>query len=88
MALMLNLPTSPLGVGFPAAYARIASVAGDKIGITAVVEVHANEAARHGGARPIDMRLHSLPLPSDAPLYPAVYGALKALPEYAGAVDC
>jgi len=27
-------------------------------------------------------------MPADAPLYPATYGALKLLPEYAGAVDC
>jgi CO/xanthine dehydrogenase Mo-binding subunit len=88
MALMLNLPTSPLGIGFPNAYARVAGVNGDKTAIRVMVEIHATEAARAAGAHPIETRLHTLPLPSDAPLYPAVYDALKALPEYAGAVDC
>jgi hypothetical protein len=36
----------------------------------------------------VALPLLRLPLPSGAPLYPAVYDALKALPEYAGAVDC
>jgi hypothetical protein len=88
MALMLNLPTSPLGIGFPNAYARVARVSGDKNAIRVMVEIHATEAARHAGAQPIETRLHTLPLPSDAPLYPAIYAALKAMPEYAGAVDC
>ena len=88
MALQLSMPTSPMGVGFPTAYARVARVHGDKNQASIMVEIHANEAARHANARPIEARLHSLPMPADAPLYPAVYGALKLLPEYAGAVDC
>lgn len=88
MALMLSLSTSPLGVGFPAAYARVARVHGDKDGIRALVEIHANAGARVAGAQPVETRVHDLPLQDDAPLYPAVYDALKALPDYAGAVDC
>jgi hypothetical protein len=53
-----------------------------------VVEVYASEQARNSNARPIDIRTHQLPMTHDAPLYPTIYGALKALPEYAGAVDC
>ena len=88
MALQLSMPTSPLGVGFPAAYARVSSVSGDKNRARVMVEIHANEAARQAGARFIETRIHIFPMPADAPLYPAVYGALKLLPEYAGAVDC
>ena len=88
MALQLSLATSPMGVGFSAAYARIARVSGDKTRANTMVEIYANEAARQANAQPIETRMHSLPMPSDAPLYPAMYGALKLLPEYAGAVDC
>ena len=88
MALQLSLATSPMGVGFSAAYARIARVSGDKTRANVMVEIHANEAARQANAQPIETRMHSLPMPADAPLYPATYGALKLLPEYAGAVDC
>ena len=88
MALQLSMPTSPLGVGFPAAYARVSSVSGDKTTARVIVEIYANEAARQAGARSIETRLHMIPMPTDAPLYPAVYGALNLLPEYAGAVDC
>ena len=88
MALQLSMPTSSLGVGFPAAYARIARASGDKNSARVMVEIHADEAARQAGARPIETRLHAFPMPADAPLYPAVYGALRLLPEYAGAVDC
>jgi hypothetical protein len=88
MALLLNMPTSPLGIGFPAAYARVARVSGDKNTGMAQVEIHANETARQANAQPIETRMHRFPMPHDAPLYPTVYTALKALPEYAGAVDC
>jgi hypothetical protein len=88
MALLLNLSTSPLGVGFPTAYARVARISGDKNSTVVVVEVYASEQARNSNARPIDIRTHQLPMTHDAPLYPTIYGALKALPEYAGAVDC
>lgn len=88
MALQLSMPTSPLGIGFPSAYARIARVSGDKNSARAMIEIHANEAARQAGAQPIETRIHTSPMPSDAPLYPTLYSALKLLPEYAGAVDC
>jgi hypothetical protein len=88
MALLLNMTTSPLGVGFPTAYARIARVSGDKNTSMVQVEIHASEAARFADARPIELRVHRLSMPHDAPLYPTLYNALKALPEYAGAVDC
>lgn len=88
MALQLSMPTSPVGVGFSGAYARISRVSGDKTKANVLVEIHANDAARQSGARPIETRMHRLAMPADAPLYPAIYGALKLLPEYAGAVDC
>lgn len=88
MALRLSIPTSPLGVGFPNAYVRVARVNGDKNAARVMVEIHADEAARQANARPIETRVHAFPIPPDAPLYPALYGALKLLPEYAGAVDC
>ena len=88
MALQLSMPTSPLGVAFPAAYARVSSLSGNKDEVRVIIEVYANETARQAGARSIETRLHTLAMPSDAPLYPAVYDALKQLPEYADAVDC
>lgn len=88
MALLLSLADSPLGVGFPAAYARVTRVMADKVVARVMVDVHASAEARHAGAQPVETRMHELPLPSDAPLYPAVYDAIKTMPEYAGAVDC
>jgi hypothetical protein len=88
MALLLNMATSPLGIGFPTAYARVARVSGDKNTSMVQVEIHANEAARLADARPIETRFHTFPMPATSPLYPTLYNALKALPEYAGAVDC
>jgi CO/xanthine dehydrogenase Mo-binding subunit len=87
MALLLNMDTSSLGASFPQAYARIARVSGDKNTSMVQVEIHANQAARLLEARPIELRVHRLEMPHDVPLYPTLYGALKALPEYAGAVD-
>lgn len=88
MALMLALPTSSFGIGFPAAYARVTRVIANKWHVQVMVDVHATVDARHTNAQPVETRLHDLPLPSDAPLYPAVYDALKAMPEYEGAEDC
>jgi hypothetical protein len=62
-------------------------VSGDKNQARVLVEIHANGAARIAGARPIETRFHVLPMPATSPLYPAIYDALKLLPEYADAVD-
>jgi hypothetical protein len=88
MALQLSLAMSSVGIAFPAAYARVTTVSGDKNQANVMVEIHATEAARQAGARPVETRFHTFPMPATSPLYPAIYGALKLLPEYSGAVDC
>jgi hypothetical protein len=88
MALQLSLATSSVGIAFPTAYVRVTTVSGDKNQANVMVEIYATEAARQAGARPIETRFHTLPMPATMPLYPTIYTALKALPEYAGAVDC
>jgi hypothetical protein len=77
-----------MGVALPAAYVRISRVSGDKTRANVLVEIYANEAARQANAQPVETCMHRLAMPSDVPLYPAIYGTLKLLPEYAGAVDC
>lgn len=89
MALRLTLNQTPVGVACPAAYARISGVRADKNEASVLVVVYASEAARQQYAQEIEVRQHSVSTASlSGALWPAVYAAIKALPEYVGAEDC
>lgn len=88
MALKLNLAQTPIGIALPEAYARISNYDGSKSELLVRVAVYATADARGADARPIESRQHSLdPATLSGPLMPALYDALKTLPEYAGAMD-
>jgi hypothetical protein len=88
MALLLFIPTSQVGVAFSAAYAKISHYHGQASTVVLHVAIFASTDARYALAQPVDMRVHEMPLPADAPLLPAAYEFLKTLPEYADATDC
>lgn len=89
MALKLVLTETSVGVECEEAYAKIDQLTVDKTVTAAFVAIFANEAARRKGAQPVERRAHGLPTESlTGDILPAVYAALKAMPEYAGAEDC
>lgn len=88
MALQINIAKSDLGIALPAAYARIINVHSDKTNVRVVVAIYFNAAARGDEARPVEQRLYTFKLADlKGDLFPAVYAALKALPDFAGALD-
>lgn len=89
MALQIALAATPFGPPAPAAYVKVANVAVDKEAVRAFVAVYFDAAARQADARPLDQKLHVLKTADlTGDILPAVYAALKALPEYASATDC
>jgi hypothetical protein len=88
MALLLFIPTSQVGVAFSAAYAKISHYHGQGKTVALHVAIFASTDARYASANPVDLRMHEMTLPADAPLLPAAYEYLKTLPEYADATDC
>jgi len=89
MALLLDLKTSPVGLPLPTAYVRVSEVHVDKEKAQVQVMTFANEAARQATARPVIFATHTFETAKlTGDLFPAVYAALKALPEYEGAKDC
>jgi hypothetical protein len=89
MALKLALAETPIGLSIPSAYARITEVFAQKEETVVIVAVHGSAEARQRLALEIETRKHVLPTAEIAgALWPALYAAIKALPEYAGAEDC
>lgn len=89
MALEIALPQSSFGMSVSNAYLKISNVNLTKDHAQVLVDIFFDAAARTAEARPVEQRMHHIPtadLLGD--IFPAVYGALKALPEYENAVDC
>ena len=95
MALQLDISSTHIGVGFPAAYARIitASVTRQRSGadhkhlVMLDVAIYATPTP-DDDTREIDFRRLWLPLEEiQGDIRPGAYAALKRLPEFDGAVD-
>lgn len=88
MALELNIAQSELGIPFPNAYVRVGNVTLDKEKARVMLVTYANADARQADARPISQAILTFNTPGlTGDILPAVYGAIKALPEFAGALD-
>lgn len=88
MALELNIASSSFGLPLHTAYARITNVHADKERVRVIVSVYATAAARQADARPVEQKVYTFKMVElKGELFPALYSALKALPEYAGATD-
>ena len=89
MALQLSIPSSDVGPGFPAAYARIAAERSVWPITFIFVTTYADSQARAEDKRAVVEREYQVP--TDTVIggnpYEACYAALKLLPEFAGAVD-
>lgn len=89
MALQVNLASTSFGVPAPAAYVRVADAMMDKFMVHVSVLVYFDAASRENDKQPLDQKRYALPVGElTGDIFPAIYSALKALPEYAGAVDC
>lgn len=93
MAVLINVTTTPVGVGFTNAYARIATVSvGRQIGEAghrAMIDVAIYAAIPDDNTQNVDFRRYVIPL-SELPsgdILPAAYAWLKTHPDFAGAVD-
>lgn len=75
-----------MGFTAPEAYTRIAQFIGNKEGIRATVETNYDAAARSKGQPPISVEMIQLSI-ADGATMATMYSALKALPQFAGAVD-
>jgi len=92
MALQLNIDNSDIGVGFSAAYAKVSHVRvhnrdGDDIRVDIIVDVYASETARENNSQVVANWQFTIPMPT-GDFLPAIYNALKEMPEFAGATDC
>ena len=89
MALTVDLTQTNIGRSLTGCYLRVTRLDADKEWLRFSVEAHVDEAARRDGRVPVLSTSHAV-LPSSivGELFPALYGHLKTLPEYAGAVDC
>jgi hypothetical protein len=88
MALILNLESTQFGVPAPQAYAKITNFHGNKDQIQVQVAVYYDQLAKENNKTVVLQHAHYIPT-SDliGDIIPAIYGVLKTLPEYEGAVD-
>lgn len=92
MALQLAIAESNIGPGFPEAYVRISSGRSFKSEVSITVDYYANEAARLAEKATVQQVFYSADVSvldvqaGDHPHAP-YYRYLKALPEFAGAID-
>jgi len=87
MALKLSINTQ-FGVNAPDAYARIANFTGNKEQVQVQLVIYFNEDARKDGLTAIREDSVSVALQDlTGNIFPAIYGALKALPNYQTAID-
>jgi len=92
MALQLNIDNSDVGAGFSAAYAKVSNVKvrnrdGDDITVMVMVSLYASETARESNSHVVANWHFNIPMPT-GDFLPAIYAALKEMPEFAGAIDC
>jgi hypothetical protein len=89
MALQISLSTTPVGIGAPAAYLRVATFRGDKNKIYANVEIYLNADARNSHSTPVAQHEYEMNLLDlRGPILPALYNWLKLKPEFVDAIDC
>jgi hypothetical protein len=89
MALKLNLASTQFGVPAPQAYARITNFFGTKDNIQVQVAIHYDQLARESNMATVLEHAHYIALEDlQGDLIPAIYGVLKTLTQYEGAVDC
>ena len=88
MALQIALPTTEFGTPAPKAYAKVTAFGGDANKIRVRVSVFFDKDARQKNQTVVKTNSHDINTSSiTGALFPGIYAALKALPEYAGAVD-
>jgi hypothetical protein len=88
MALKLNLESTQFGIPAPQAYAKITNFHGNKNQIQVQVDVFYDQSARENNMAVVLQHAHYIAM-SDltGDIIPAIYGVLKTLPEYEGAID-
>jgi hypothetical protein len=88
MALKLNIVSTQFGVPAPQAYAKVTNFHGNKDQIQVQVAVYYDESARENNmAVVLDYAHYILMSDLTGDIIPAIYGVLKTLPQYEGAVD-
>ena len=88
MALQLKLEQTQFGVPAPQAYARITNFFGTKDNIQVQVAIHYDENARQTGMATVREDAHYIAIEDlKGDLIPAIYGVLKTLTQYEGAID-
>lgn len=88
MALQLNLESTQFGVPAPQAYAKITNFYGNKDQIQVQVAVYYDQSARENNMAVVLDHAHYISVSDLAgDIIPAIYGVLKTLPQYEGAVD-
>ena len=88
MALKLNLASTQFGVPAPDAYARITNFFGTKDNLQVQVAIYYNEDARHSNMATVKENAHYIAIEDlKGDLMPAIYGVLKTMADYQGAVD-
>ena len=88
MALQLNLESTQFGVPAPQAYLKIASFVGTKDQIQVQVAIYFNENARQNDMAIIHDDNHQIAIEDlKGDFLPAIYGVLKSLSAYEGAID-
>jgi hypothetical protein len=85
MALQFEYTTN-MGITATEAYVKINSFSGNKDDIEVHLSIYYNNAARLTNKSPIGGLFMSLDLPNGGTMT-QMYSALKALPQFAGAVD-
>lgn len=89
MAISLSLDTD---YGVPASYHRITGMQFyyNDWCVDVTVMGYVNQTARQHGRQPVTVHSIRVPLDEvgDEPCRAAIYAAIKAMPRFAGAVDC
>ena len=89
MALIVNIPTSNIGVSVNQAYAKIDNFLYHTNTLNFSVIFYYNQEARQKSATPIFADNRNINLSEiSGDILPALYNYLKTLPEYEGATDC
>ena len=89
MALKLSVADTQFGIPAPQAYARITNIFGNKDQVQVQVAIYFDETARQLNKQTVQEQAHYFGMEElKGDFVPAIYAALKNLPQYEGAEDC